>query len=142
MMAGQDGAGSQVQVPGVAERLDDRFGLDALWLFGSAGRGASTPLSDVDLAALFRRSPAAQELLEMAAELEGLVGRHVDLIDLDRASPILVMQVLRTGVLLADANPERRHRLTAGAVGRYEDVLIVRRPVERAILERARRGQS
>ena len=100
------------------------------------------PSSDVDLAALFRRRPEPDDLLALATELEDVFGRPVDLVDLDRASPILVMQVLRTGGLLSDGCPSRRHRLVAAARGRYEDLLIVRRPIARAILERARRGRS
>lgn len=139
---GNDAVPSREQVDRVVDRLEHRFGLDALWLFGSGTRGAYTASSDVDLAALFRRSPEPDDLLVMAAELEGVCGRQVDLVDLDRASPILVMQVLRTGRLLADVRPARRQRLIAAAPGRYEDLVIVRRPIERAILERARYGRS
>lgn len=136
------GAPSHAQISRAIARLDRRLGLDSLWLFGSGARDAWTRWSDVDLAAFFRRPTAADDILEMAAELEEVFGRQVDLIDLDRASPVVVMQVLRTGRLLLDANPERRRRLAAGAPGRYEDLLLVRRPIERAILERARRGRS
>ena len=141
-MTDAEGGPSRPQIDQVVERLTQRFGLDALWLFGSGARGAATSCSDVDLAALFRRVPEPDELLGMAAELEAVLGRPVDLVDLDRASPILAMQVLRTGRLLVDANPSRRQRLAAATPGRYEDLLIVRRPVERAILERARRGRA
>lgn len=137
-----DGVPSQHQVDQIVERLDRRFGLDVVWLFGSNARGTSTSSSDVDLAALFRRTPEPDDVLAMAAELETVAGRPVDLIDLDRASPILVMQVLRTGRLLAERSPSRRQCLIAAAPGRYEDLLSVRRPIERAILERARRGRS
>lgn len=39
--------------------LDERFGVDALWLFGSEAQGRARPDSDVDLAGLFRRRPTA-----------------------------------------------------------------------------------
>jgi nucleotidyltransferase-like protein len=41
----------------VADFLEERFGLDTLWLFGSEALGTSRPNSDVDLAALFHRRP-------------------------------------------------------------------------------------
>jgi predicted nucleotidyltransferase len=47
------------QVDQVAKLLDERLGLDALWVFGSFASGAVTAESDVDLAALFRRRPSA-----------------------------------------------------------------------------------
>lgn len=121
--------------------LDEQFGLDVLWLFGSEARGTATTDSDVDLAALFRCVPSPSELLEARAELGTLLGRAVDLVDLDRASPILVMQVLRHGTLLLDRNPNRRVRLVAAAPGRYEDLRLVRREGERLLLERVRGGR-
>jgi len=36
--------------------LDRWFGLDALWLYGSRAEGTARADSDVDLAALFRRT--------------------------------------------------------------------------------------
>lgn len=125
----------------ITERLEDRFGLDTLWLFGSTARGTATATSDLDLAALFRRRPSTLELLDQRAELAGLLGREVDLVDLEQASPILVMQVLRHGNLLLDRAPARRVSLTAAAPGRYEDLLIVRREAERTLLERVRGGR-
>ena len=126
----------------IVDVLERRYGVDALWLFGSGARGGLTAESDLDIAALFRSAPTPDELLDTRAILAELAGRPVDLVDLDHASPVVVMQVLRTGRLLVDANPGRRHRLEAGAPSRYEDLRIVRRPIERAILERVRRGRS
>jgi uncharacterized protein len=122
--------------------LDDQFGLDALWLFGSAATGMATTDSDIDLAALFRRRPSAVELLEARQQLGSLVSRDVDLVDLDRAPPVLLMQVLRHGQLLLDREPARRMRLVAAAPGRYEDLKIVRREAEQSLLKRVSSGRS
>jgi uncharacterized protein len=122
--------------------LDDRFGLDSLWLFGSAATGMATTDSDIDLAALFRRRPSAIELLEAKEQLGSLLSRDVDLVDLDRAPPVLVMQVLRHGRLLLDRQPARRMRVAASAPGRYEDLKIVRREAERSLLKRVSSGRS
>jgi predicted nucleotidyltransferase len=130
------------QIQRIAERLDARFGLDALWLFGSEARGTAGVRSDLDLAALFRRKPSRIELLEAREELADSAGRDVDLLDLEQVSPILAIQVLRHGELLVDANPARRQRFVAAAPGRYEDLRIVRREAERALLERVRGGRA
>jgi uncharacterized protein len=126
----------------VLELLDRRFGIDALWLFGSAAAGCARADSDVDLAALFRSRPEPLDLLDARQELSELVGREVDLVDLDRASPILAMQVLRHGRLLVDRDYRRRIDFVAHAPGRYEDVIITRREAERALLDRVRGGRA
>jgi predicted nucleotidyltransferase len=126
----------------VVGTLDRRFGLDALWLFGSEAAGRARADSDVDLAALFRTRPEPLDLLDARQELAELIGRDVDLVDLDRASPILAMQVLRHGRLLVERNYRRRIDFVAHAPGRYEDVIITRREAERALLDRVRGGRA
>ena len=69
--------------------LDERFGLDALWVYGSEARGMAGPRSDLDLGALFDHRPEPADLLDAASELSLRLGRDVDLVDLDRVSPIL-----------------------------------------------------
>ena len=103
--------------------------------FSSPGT-CDRPNSDVDLAALFGRRPSAAELLDVRGAVERYLGRSVDLIDLKHASPIVARQALRSGVLLVDGSPSHRARFAAGLPGRYEDLMIVRRNVERALLER------
>jgi len=122
--------------------LDRRFGLDALWVFGSEARGAAGPRSDLDLAALFRRRPSALELLEARAELAPLAGRELDLVDLDRTTPVLAMQVMRLGRLVVDRNPRRRHAFLARLLGRYDDVRRLTAPIERRIAERLAHGRA
>jgi predicted nucleotidyltransferase len=125
----------------VVDRLDRRFGLDALWVFGSQAAGRAARTSDLDLAALFRQRPSMEELLEERQELGELLSKDVDLVDLDSTSPILAMQVLRYGKLLVDRNPSRRVSFAAAAPGRYEDLKIIRREAERELLQRVRSGR-
>ena len=133
---------SETQLDGITEYLDGRFGLDTLWLFGSEAMGSAGPSSDIDLAGLFRSRPTVLDLLEARDALGALLGRDVDLVDLDHASPIVAMQVFRHGRLLVDANPRRRHQAVSGTASRYEDLRIVRREAERAMLARIRNGRS
>jgi predicted nucleotidyltransferase len=133
---------TSAQIDTIKEHLDDRFGLDALWLFGSEAIGSAGPFSDIDLAGLFHSRPSALDLLEARDALGALLGRDIDLVDLERASPIVAMQVLRHGRLLVDANPRRRHQAVSATASRYEDLRIVRREAERAMLERIRNGRS
>ncbi len=122
------------------EILERRVGVDAVWLFGSEAEGRARSTSDLDLAALFRRPTSPAELAELRADLTAALDRPVDLVDLDRASPLLGYQVLKHGRLVVDRDPARRHRFAAGLPSRREDLLIVRRPIERALIERVRSG--
>ena len=131
---------SAAQIDVVKDHLDGRFGLDALWLFGSEASGLAGSSSDIDLAGLFRGRPSSLDLLEAENALGELLGRDVDLVDLDRVSPIIAMQVLRRGCLLIDANPGRRHQMISATASRYEDLKIVRREAEHAMLARIRNG--
>lgn len=124
-----------------SEALDRRFGLEVLWLYGSAAKGTDRADSDLDLGALFTRRPSGYDLFKTALELGDLLGRKVDLVDLDRAGPILGMQVLKQGQLLFDAVPRRRYEFFARTVGLYEDLKIQRRPAEKAMYERMSHGR-
>lgn len=124
------------QLQQAAAYLEERFGLDALWLFGSEARGEVTAESDVDLAALFSIRSRPEDVLDAAAEMATRLGREVDLVDLERASPILAMQVLRHGELVVDHGPRHRHAFFSRTVSMYEDLKIVRRPMEQALFRR------
>ncbi|HEY1693818.1 MAG TPA: nucleotidyltransferase domain-containing protein [Polyangiaceae bacterium] len=126
----------------VEAALDALAGLDALWIFGSEASGRATGRSDVDLAALFRARPEVGALLRTRDSLADIVGRSIDLVDLERASPVLAMQVLRHGNLITERDRAHRIRFAAGVPGRYEDVIIFRRPAERLLRARLAHGRA
>jgi predicted nucleotidyltransferase len=119
-------------------RILEPLGLEALWVFGSLARDAPREDSDVDLGALFRRAPDPESLLGARADIAAAVGREVDLVDLEAASPILAFEVVRSGRLVHERTPERRVRFVAELVGRYEDVKRFRAPSEQAAIARLR----
>jgi predicted nucleotidyltransferase len=121
--------------------LGEQFGLEALWIFGSEAQGTARPDSDIDLAALFQGRPAPLDVLGALGDLEDILGREVDLVDLDQASPILAMQVLQHGRLLVDGNPDRRIAFFSRTLNLYDDLKIQRREVERALIARFTRSQ-
>jgi uncharacterized protein len=133
---------SEAQLALLEAALDRFAGLDALWLFGSEAAGRATARSDIDLGALFATRPSPQSLLAVREELREIVGRAVDLVDLERASPIVAMQVLKHGRLVADYDRTHRLRFAAVLPGRYEDVAILRRPGERLLRARLARGRA
>jgi predicted nucleotidyltransferase len=82
--------------------------LLAIYRFGSTARKAERPGSDVDIAVLAAtRLPAAGRHAAQEALAEAL-RRDVDLIDLLSVPTVLRMQVVSTGVLIADRDPQGR----------------------------------
>jgi len=137
-MAGMD---LEASVSSVLAHLDARWGVAAAWLFGSQTR-APRPDSDIDLAVLFLTRPTAVDLIEERSDLGRLAGLPVDVIDLDAASPIVAYQALKTGRLVADTDRRRRIDFVAHLPGRYEDIRIIRREAEKALLNRIAHGRT
>jgi predicted nucleotidyltransferase len=100
--------------------------LAAVYLFGSVAEGTAHALSDVDVAVLFREglSDAAvfERSLEIGALLEDGLQRRVDLVALNRASPVLCFEVLQHGCLVAEQIPYERGVFVMHALGRYYDI--------------------
>jgi predicted nucleotidyltransferase len=124
----------------IISQLEKRWGLDALWVFGSRATGAARADSDWDLAALFKVKPDPVELFGMRGEFEAIVRAPVDVIDLEQASPVLAHQVVKHGQLVVENNRRRRVDFVAHVPGRYEDLLIIRRSAEQALLGRMHHG--
>jgi predicted nucleotidyltransferase len=120
----------------VVALLDTRFGLDVLYVFGSTATETASADSDVDLAALFARPVPAAARLGVLGDLASVLGRDVDLVDLDDASPIVAMQVLRHGRIVHEADRRRRVAFEAATPGRYEDLVRIRQPQVDALLRR------
>jgi len=100
--------------------------LAAAYLFGSTARGDARPGSDVDIGLLYETAPAptlSSQPLLAAAELESLLGLHVDLVALNKAPADLVHRVLRDGLLLLQPNPSRRIAFEVRARNEYFDLL-------------------
>ena len=67
-----------------------RYGITALFVFGSVARGEPTPTSDVDL--LYELGPGVRlgwEIEDLSDELAAVFGRPVDLISRASIHPLL-----------------------------------------------------
>ena len=116
------------------------------YLFGSYARDQAGPLSDVDIAVLLAGDPDAKRCFEMRLQLIGgvmdlLHFNDVDVIILNQAPLALRYRVLRDGALLYCRDEQTRITFTARTVSEYLDFKPVIERHERAILERARRGE-
>ncbi len=110
--------------------LLDTAGVVTAYLFGSMARGDGSAESDVDVAILFdhQPQPSLESMpLDLEARLERLLGRPVQIVVLNRASPDLVHRVLRDGQILVDRDRPRRLRFEVQARNEYFDIAPVLR---------------
>lgn len=125
-----------------AQGIFERHGVVLAYLFGSAARGNTGPLSDVDVAVVFRQpAPDIEAGLQresvLASELEDVLKREVDLINLaDVTSPLLRHRVLRRGAAIYCADHKLRQELELRALHDFEDTRHLR-----AVVNRAMRGR-
>lgn len=91
----------------------------AIYVFGSQGTPAARPDSDLDLAILPPRPLDPLERFRLSNALSEAAGRQVDLIDLTRASTVMAKEVIRTGTLIAESDPARRHEFEMRTLADY-----------------------
>lgn len=76
--------------------------------FGSAFGGNMLAESDIDLAFLSDQKHSPYEIFMITQGLADLLGRDVDLVDLDRASTVFQARVITTGKVLYSSDETRR----------------------------------
>jgi len=104
----------------------------AVYQFGSSVSNVGTSESDLDLAILAGAPIDPVARFDLQQDLVRLAGRDVDLVDLGAASPVMAMQVLATGCLLAERDPVARGAFEDRMFGAYARLNEERR----GILER------
>lgn len=113
-------------------RADVRIGI----LYGSTVTGGLRPDSDIDLAVYLDHPTDAGQKMEMIRELASITNRPVDLVDLRMCHGTLLNQVLETGEILLNRNPEVLEQLNLRRMYENQDV----RPyVRRTLMERVER---
>lgn len=108
------------------------------YLYGSQARGTPGPLSDVDIAVLFRAELSGQERLR---QLLAVMGEFMDIFqredvfvaDLNDATPLLRFEVYREGRLLYCQDDAIRVKFLMEALRDYEDTRPLR-ALQRAYL--------
>jgi len=109
------------------ERLHEVPGLIAVYLFGSYGTRFQTPLSDIDLALVFRpgAAPELDDELELRADvLDALNEDDVSIVILNRAPSLFQFEVLETGRVLLCSDETALADFVAGVLLRHSDYVI------------------
>jgi len=93
----------------------------ALYLFGSEATGRNRKGSDVDLAVMVSGRLGGFERVEVETKLSNLLGRDVELVVFNEATPLLQHQILKYGTLIYESNPVERVRREVTARCDYFD---------------------
>jgi len=104
------------------------------FLFGSFASKQIRPSSDVDIGIYFRTVPDVYATNNLIEKLSSLLQREADLIVLNHASPILKMQVLKTGMLIYVSDRKYFHQFFVDTVNQYDDLKRIRKNCEDSIL--------
>jgi Nucleotidyltransferase domain. len=112
----------------------------AVYLFGSV-LTRDNP-EDIDIAVLVDEKQLERSrypfpyLGSLISELNELgLDKEIDVVLLNSASPIICMQVLRTGKKVFERNGKAVIVFMVQAMGRYHDLKIIRKPIEQNILQ-------
>lgn len=125
-----------------AQYLAEQPDVAAAYIFGSLARRRLRRKSDVDVAVLFASRSTTKlarldRCFELEAALEELVGRPVQVVDLEASSLLLQHQVRKYGILVAEKDRRRRVRFEVESRRRYFDMQRVYRYRTEAAFKRA-----
>ncbi len=121
--------------------------MELAMLFGSYARGTAGPLSDLDIAVLFKpdlskterflfRGEIAEDVRRIVAQTSGSRSKGVDVVDLDSAPPLLKFEVFRDGKVLWTASDELLVDAKVDAIRKYLDTKPLRRVQAEYLVER------
>ena len=118
--------------------VGDEEQILALYVFGSAARGALRADSDIDLAFLGPRGLDPVVVHDVGTRIASRLGRDVDLVDLRTASTVLCAEIVGHGQRLHDANANATAEFEMYALSDYARLEEERRPVVEAFLAKYR----
>lgn len=120
-------------------RLADFFGKKSevllVFLFGSAASRKMAEGSDIDIGILFEFQLDFYKVNEFKNELSSMFKRDIDIANLNSASPVLKMQVLKNGVLVFAKDKKIYNQFYVDAINQYDDLKQTRKICEDNILK-------
>lgn len=117
------------QLTRAAADVAERFGLELVVLFGSAARRDAVTPRDLDLG-VRATTGLVDALAATNAFIELLHVQPVDVVDLRRADPVLMMQVARDGIALFERSPTTMAEFVSLAARRFADTRKFRQAEE------------
>ncbi|MGH2706187.1 MAG: type VII toxin-antitoxin system MntA family adenylyltransferase antitoxin [Actinomycetota bacterium] len=140
-MSGQ--AESDILTFRLADRLRTERDVLVAYLFGSAARGRSGSLSDVDVAVLFAEGASFGtrhlELIDAVTEVVG--SERADVVVLNEAPAALAYRVLKHGRAIVVRDERARLDHWCRTVETYLDMEPIRRRIEEGLRHRLQEGR-
>ena len=94
-------------VEAIKETVKKEKGISFAYVFGSVARGATGPLSDIDVA-VFLSKEGKKNKHEIAEKISGFIGPdHIDTVVLNDAPLLMQFNVVKEGIVIKD-NMERQ----------------------------------
>lgn len=75
-------------------------------LYGSGAKNKMTPKSDIDIAVAKNIPFSPEELVDISLKLSGICQREIDIVDIQKASGVILQEVLCNGKILLKKSPE------------------------------------
>jgi predicted nucleotidyltransferase len=91
----------------------------AIYVYGSFARDEDWPDSDLDIAVLLPPEQRVPDLLQLMGDISKRIHRDVDVVDLRRVGDVLRRDVLESGRILFESDPEKVLVWEASAMTRY-----------------------
>ena len=117
-----------------------RHEISALYVFGSVFLKENP--EDIDIAVLVdgkkneRTTYLHRYVASLISELKELLAyENVDVVLLNLAAPVICMQVLRKGKIVYMRDRQAVVAFSMRTIGRYQDLTMMRKPIERQILK-------
>lgn len=143
--AARGDAAIEVIAAKLTEYFDDQADVSVAYMFGSVARGDAGSRSDVDVGVLFGDSLDSEQRLwrriELAQELETLLSRPVDVVDLKETPPPFNHHVLRHNFVLKGMRDPVRIAFEKEVRRLYFDMLPYRQRYLQYALRRLKEGE-
>jgi len=96
----------------ICRYFSDNKNVSTVYLFGSFAKNFTQKDSDIDIAVLFKKNldklVRFNLVLEFALDLENILGKKIDIIDMENADPFFIHQVMLGKIIIIDKDTERR----------------------------------
>jgi predicted nucleotidyltransferase len=116
-------------------KVCQKYPVACLILFGSQAKGEERKESDIDVGVLFEREIPARDELQFFYDLINLFGTdRVDLVNLNRAGPVLQKEVALYGEPLFEREKGLFDEYLIRALNKYQDTKDIRK-LEKELLE-------